>query len=141
MKKSTFFMWLGAFVVTVFTSIIWHAVLFEQSYLKLGVFTRMNDPIYSFGVLAWLSEATAITLLFLRSSWRSHGLVGALKLSFAANLYLAGSTLMGTAAKVEISDLSLFFLLACGFLIVHSIAFGVWLHICENHLAITNRAR
>jgi hypothetical protein len=131
-------MWLGAFVVTVFTSITWHAVIFEQTYLKLGVFTRMNDPIYAFGALAWVFEATAITLLFLHSSWREDGLKGALKLSFAANLYLAGSTLMGTAAKVEINDLSLFFLLAGSFLIVHSIAFGLWLHISENHLTRTS---
>lgn len=139
MTKSIFFMWLGALTVTVFTSIIWHAVIFEQAYLKMGAFTRMDDPIYAFGTLAWLFEATAITLLFLHSTWRNEGLKGALKLSFVTNLYLAGSTLMGTAAKVEINDLSLFFLLAGGFLVVHTTAFGLWLHFAQQNLLRTRR--
>ncbi|MBG6160749.1 hypothetical protein IWQ54_000399 [Labrenzia sp. EL_195] len=119
--------WIGAFVLTAVTSIVWHVALFEQRYVELGVFTRMADPIYAFGFLAWIMEATAITSLYIHSKWATDGLWGALKLSWCVSLYAAASALVGTAAKVEIADLTGWFLIAGGFIFLHGTILGTWL--------------
>lgn len=127
MNRAFLTTWIGAFSLTVVTSIVWHVVLFEQRYVELGVFTRMADPIYAFGWLAWIMEATAITLLYVNSRWADAGSWGALKLSWCVSLYAAASTLFGTAAKVEISDLTGWFLIAGGFTVLHATMLGAWL--------------
>ncbi|WFE89814.1 hypothetical protein K1718_00185 [Roseibium porphyridii] len=127
MNRKFLITWVGVFVLTAATSIIWHVALFEQRYLELGVFTRMADPIYAFGFLAWIMEATAITLLYVHSKWADHGLWGALKLSWCVSLYAAASALVGTAAKVEISDLTGWFLIAGGFIFLHATVLAAWL--------------
>ncbi|WP_434054456.1 MAG: hypothetical protein RDA78_06090 [Roseibium sp.] len=127
--------WIGAFSLTVVTSIVWHVVLFEQRYVELGVFTRMADPIYAFGWLAWIMEATAISVLYINSRWADAGFWGALKLSWCVSLYAAASTLFGTAAKVEISDLTGWFLIAGGFIFLHATMLGAWLAFAPKYRA------
>lgn len=87
----------------------------------------MADPIYPVGLLAWIMEATAITVLYLRSTWNTEGLWGALKLSWSVSLFAAASAVVGIAAKVEISNLTLWFSIAGGFVFLHGFALGIWL--------------
>ncbi|KZM49946.1 hypothetical protein [Labrenzia sp. OB1] len=129
MTRQFLITWVGAFFLTAATSIIWHVSLFEQRYVELGVFTRMSDPVYAFGFLAWILEATAITVLYIHSNWAEQGLWGALKLSWCVSLYAAASALFGTAAKVEISDLAGWFLIAGGFILLHATILGIWLSV------------
>ncbi len=131
MTKQFLVTWLGSFVLITITSIVWHVALFEQRYLELGVFTRMADPIYAFGFLAWIMEATAITFLYLRSGWAEDGLMGSLKLAWTVSLYAAASVLVGTAAKVQISDMSGWFLLEGGFIFLRATILGLWLSIAS----------
>ena len=89
MTRQFAFTWAGSFLVITSVSVIWHVLLFEQQYLNLGVFTRMDNPLYGFGLLAWVMEASAITWLYVGSRWSEMGLLGALGLSWAVNLFVA----------------------------------------------------
>lgn len=111
--------WAAAFALTIFVSIFWHVVLFEQAYLELGVYTRMDSPIYVFGLLAWLMESAAFVAIFFQTRWAKEGISGGLAFAGLMAAFTAAASLIGTAAKVEISDLMLWFALSGGFLILH----------------------
>lgn len=117
----------GAFLITACLAVFWHVVLFEQQFLSLGVFTRMDDPIYPFGVIAWLLEAVAIVLIYFRTDWQNGSMLDALKVAWLMGLYSAASVLFGMAAKVKIDDLVLWFLLSGGFIVLHTTLLGLWL--------------
>lgn len=114
--------WGAAFLLTLFISVFWHVALFEQAYLELGVYTRMDNPIYGFGFLAWIMESTAFVAIFLSSKWGQQGILGGLKLALFMAMFTAAASVVGSAAKIEIADLPHWFLLSGGFLVVH---FGV----------------
>ncbi|QTD57329.1 hypothetical protein [Parasphingorhabdus cellanae] len=119
MTKQHLVIWALALVITIFISIFWHVILFEQAYLNLGVYTRMDSPIYGFGLVAWLMESTAFVVIYFRSSWSSEGISGGLKLAMLMAIFTAAASVMGSAAKVQINDLTQWFLLSGGFLAAH----------------------
>ena len=117
----------GAFVITACIAVFWHVVLFQQQFLALGVFTRMDDPLYLYGLMAWGFEALAIVLIYFRTDWRNASLFDALKVAWIMGLFAAASALFGVAAKVRIDDLPLWFLLSGGFIVIHTTLLGIWL--------------
>lgn len=122
MTKRHWVVWAAALAITIFVSIFWHVVLFEQAYLDLGVYTRMDNPIYGIGLVAWLMESAAFVAIFFHTKWAKDNIAGALKFAALMAIFTAAASLMGSAAKVEIADLSGWFLLSGGFLTFH---FGV----------------
>ncbi len=118
---------LGAFLITSSFAIIWHVVLFERQFLSLGVFTRMDDPIYPFGIVAWVLESLALVAIFLRTNWHDGTVFQAVTLAWCVGAFAAASSLFGVAAKVRIDDLTLWFLLTGGFIFLHMTALGLWL--------------
>jgi hypothetical protein len=117
--------WLAALLVTIFISILWHVILFEQAFLSLGVYTRMDNPIYGFGLTAWLLESTAFVVLYFKSSWSGKGVRAALAFSLLMGAFTAAASLMGSAAKVDIVSISSWFALAGGFILVHFTLMGL----------------
>lgn len=117
----------GAFLITAFIAVFWHVVLFEQQFLSLGVFTRMDDPLYPFGIAAWFFEALALVLIYFRTDWRNGTMLDALKVAWLMGLFAAASAMFGMAAKVRIDDLVLWFLLTGGFIVLHTTLLGLWL--------------
>ncbi len=117
----------GAFLITACLAVLWHVILFEQQFLRLGVFTRMDDPIYPFGVTAWILEVLAIVLIYFRTDWRNSTLFDALQIAWLMGVFSAASALFGIAAKVRIDDLVLWFLLTGGFIALHTTLLGLWL--------------
>ncbi|MEP3277468.1 MAG: hypothetical protein ABJN26_14740 [Stappiaceae bacterium] len=118
----------GAFVITACFAVLWHVVLFEQQFLTLGVFTRMDEPIYPFGLAAWVLESIAIVLIYFRTDWRNNTMFEALKIAWLVGAYSAASALFGMAAKVRIVDLTLWFGLTGGFIALHTSFLGIWLN-------------
>ena len=118
---------LGAFLITACFAVFWHVFLFEQHFLSLGVFTRMDDPLYAFGLMAWLLESVAIVLIYFLTDWRRATLRDALKLAWLVGAYSAASALFGTAAKIRIDDIALWFALTGGFIVLHTTLLGLWL--------------
>jgi len=117
--------WAAALGLTIFASIFWHVVLFEQAYLDLGVYTRMDNPIYGFGLMAWLMESAAFVAIYFNTKWAKESVAGALKLSVLMAVFTAAASVMGSAAKVQIVDLAQWFLLSGGFLVFHFGLMGI----------------
>ena len=117
----------GAFLITACFAILWHVALFEQQFLSLGVFTRMDEPLYFYGMTAWVIEALALVLVFFRTDWKNGSMLEALKVAWLMGLFAAASSLFGMAAKVQIDDLILWFLLTGGFIALHTTFLGLWL--------------
>lgn len=127
MTKTQTVAFVGAFLITACLAVFWHVILFEQQFLSLGVFTRMDDPLYFYGMIAWVLEALAIVLIFFRTDWQNASMLDALKVAWLVGLYSAASALFGIAAKIRIDDLILWFLLTGGFIVLHSTLLGLWL--------------
>lgn len=125
MEFRTFlFSWAATLAATIAFSVLWHVVLFEEVWLALGVYNRMDDPIYGFGIAAWVLESGAFVALF-RSSKRARQSIGhALIFSVLVGAVVSASTLFGTAAKVEISNLSIWFALQGTFVLSHFLLLG-----------------
>ncbi|MFG5384481.1 hypothetical protein [Yoonia sp. R2-816] len=117
----------GAFLITACIAVFWHVVLFEQQFLGLGVYTRMDEPLYFYGVTAWALEALALVLVYFLTDWRNGSMLDALKVAWLMGLFAAASSLFGVAAKVRIDDLILWFLLTGGFIVLHTTLLGLWL--------------
>ncbi|WP_298299166.1 hypothetical protein [uncultured Litoreibacter sp.] len=117
----------GAFLITALFAVFWHVVLFEQQFLSLGVFTRMDEPLYFYGVTAWALEAIALVLIYFRTDWRNGSILDALKVAWLMGLFASASAMFGMAAKVRIDDLVLWFLLTGGFIALHTTLLGLWL--------------
>ncbi|WP_395373896.1 hypothetical protein [Marinicella sp. W31] len=133
MKKTHVISWLACLILTITLSVIWHVVLFEQAYQQLGVYTRMNDPIYEFGMLAWFLESSAFVIVYFQCKWSYEGISGGLKFGLWMAVFVSASVLIGAAAKTNISDLSLWFILTGGFLALHFSLMGVALGIINSH--------
>lgn len=114
-----------ALAITIAISILWHVALFAEAFERLGVFTRMTDPIYPFGLLAWMLESAAFVIIYFRTGWSHEGLAGALKYAWLMAVFTAAASLVGTAAKADIPDLTGWFLLSGGFITLHFTALGV----------------
>ncbi len=117
----------GAFVITAGFAVLWHVILFEQRFLALGIFSRMDDPIYAFGLGAWLLESLAIVLIFFRTNWRAANVADTVTFAWLMGAFAAASSLFGMAAKTRIDDLTAWFLLTGGFIVVHTTLLGLWL--------------
>ncbi|WP_299740752.1 hypothetical protein [uncultured Roseobacter sp.] len=127
MTKPQILAFAGAFLITACLAVFWHVALFEQQFLRLGVFTRMDDPLYLYGVSAWVLESLAIVLIYFRTDWRNAAWLDALKVAWLMGVFTAASALFGIAAKVRIDDLMLWFLLTGGFIALHTTLLGLWL--------------
>ncbi len=101
--------------------------LFEDQYLQLGVYTRMDNPIYAFGFLAWIMESVPFVLIFFRTRWSKSGLYVALKYSRLMAIFTAASSIAGAAAKIHVGDLSGWFLLSGSFVFLHFTLMGLML--------------
>ncbi len=127
MTRTQWVAFVGAFLITACLAVFWHVFLFEQQFLNLGVFTRMDDPLYLYGMIAWVLEALAIVLLYFRTDWRNGSVFDAVKVAWLMGLFSAASALFGIAAKVRIDDLVLWFLLTGGFIALHTTLLGLWI--------------
>lgn len=118
----------AALAATIAYSILWHVILFEELWLGLGVYTRMDNPIYGLGLIAWVLESVGFVTLFRSSNWARKSGKHALLFSASIAAIVAASTLFGTAAKVEISSLTTWFWLQGGFVFSHFLLLGsvVW---------------
>jgi len=64
-------------------------------------------------------ESTAFVLVYFHTKWSQQGIFGSLKYSWMMGVYGAAALLVGAAAKIQISDLSLWFLLTGCFIFIH----------------------
>ncbi|MEM9027964.1 MAG: hypothetical protein AAGC70_06315 [Pseudomonadota bacterium] len=117
----------GVLATTVFISVIWHITLFEQQYPQLGVYTRMDNPIYAFGIATWLMGSIALAVIFFQTNWRYQGLKGALTYATLMAVFAVSSTLMGAAAKIDIPNLALWFALGGSSPLLHFSLLGLML--------------
>jgi len=85
----------------------------------------MDNPDYGYGILAWLMESIGFILVYFQTSWSKQGIVGALKFSWLMGIFLTSSALVGVAAKVELSDISHWFLLTDGFYGIYFTLMGI----------------
>lgn len=123
--------WFAALVATISYSLLWHAILFQDIWLALGVYTRMDNPVYGYGLLAWVLESGAFVALFYTSQWTRSSAKNAILFSILIGSIVAASTLFGTAAKVEISDVTTWFYLQGGFVFSHFLFLGFVVSIVE----------
>lgn len=114
-----------ALTITIAVSIVWHVALFAEAFEQLGVFTRMTDPIYPFGLLAWMLESAAFVIIYFQTGWSRKGVSGALQYAWLMAVFTAAASLVGTAAKADIPDLTGWFLLSGGFIALHFTVLGV----------------
>ncbi|TRX61871.1 hypothetical protein FNH22_03600 [Fulvivirga sp. M361] len=105
--------------------VTWHVVLFKGQYIYLGVYNRMDDPIYAFGFLAWILEGFGIAYLFSKSSYAKKGLFSVLKFVWLVGMIVSATETIGSAAKKHIPDMVQWILLSGGFILINYSIMGI----------------
>jgi len=117
--------WMAVFTTSVLFSVTWHVVFFQDAYLRLGVYSRMNEPLYHWGLVAWILETVPFVSIYFRTEFSRKGRWEALKYSWWLAVFTAAPSVAGVAAKVRIDDMTLWFLLAGGFVFFHFTLMGL----------------
>lgn len=103
--------WVGYVLATFAGGFVWHLLLFEQTYVELGIFTRIEDPVIPLGVSAMVIQGAILAYLYPRvSRWRHPALDGVL-FGLLVGAFLATSAVLAEAGKNYVSSLGTWVLL------------------------------
>lgn len=119
MTKKQWLSIIGYLVATFPVAFIWHMILFHENYEALGIYTRLDDPIMEFGMLSMIIQGLVLAIVFPQTTWSQQGLSGGLKFAWLMGLFFASGTVLAAVAKVQVTDLTQWFLLSGGFAFIH----------------------
>lgn len=106
--NSRFFLAFGAYVFVTFAmGFLWHLILFKATYQKLGIFSRIDDPIIPLGLTAMILQGLVLAYLYPFVA-RSGGttIIEGLRFGLLMGLFIASSAVFAEAAKQRVSSLT-----------------------------------
>ena len=98
--------WLAYLVITFAMGFVWHLVLFKKLYAKLGIFTRIDDPIIPLGFAAMLIQGAVLAYLYPLIAQAGDPVPEGLRFGLLMGLFIASSAVIAEAAKQRVSSLS-----------------------------------
>lgn len=97
--------WLGYVLATFAGGAVWHLLLFRSTYVELGIFTRIEDPVIPLGVSAMVIQGAILAYLYPRvSRWRQPALDGVL-FGLLVGAFLTTSAVLAEAGKNYVASL------------------------------------
>ena len=97
--------WLAYLVITFAMGFVWHLVIFKELYAKLGIFTRIDDPIIPLGFTAMLIQGAVLAYLYPLIAKSGSPISEGLKFGLLMGLFIASSAVIAEAAKQRVSSL------------------------------------
>lgn len=97
--------WLAYVVATFALGFVWHLLLFKPTYLKLGIYSRLEDPIFPLGLSAMLIQGAVLAYCYPHFQ-AGHGvLADGLRFGLLFGLFIASSAVLAEAAKQRCSSI------------------------------------
>ncbi|OYW74025.1 MAG: hypothetical protein B7Z37_19355 [Verrucomicrobia bacterium 12-59-8] len=107
-----YFLASGAYIVTTFIlGFVWHLVLFKSTYQRLGIFSRIDDPIIPLGLTAMILQGLVLAYLYPLVSNGGAVLFEGLRFGLIMGLFIASSAVFAEAAKQRVTSLPTWLLL------------------------------
>ena len=97
--------WLAYVVVTFAIGFVWHLVLFKELYAKLGIYSRLDDPIVSLGLSAMLIQGAVLAYLYPLIAKPGSPVLEGLRFGLIMGLFIASSAVIAEAAKQRVTSL------------------------------------
>ena len=97
--------WFSYLVITFAMGFVWHLVIFKELYAKLGIFTRIDDPIIPLGFTAMLIQGAVLAYLYPLITKGGSPIPEGLKFGLLMGLFIASSAVIAEAAKQRVSSL------------------------------------
>ena len=101
-----FFATWGAYVVIAFIlGYAWHLKAFKMLYRRLGIYSRLEDPIIPLGLLSMLVQGAVLAYLYPRMVGSDHHWHDTFHFSLSMGLFLASAAVFAEAAKQRVTSL------------------------------------
>jgi len=84
---------------------VWHLVTFKDLYAKLGIFSRIDDPIIPLGFAAMLIQGGVLAYLYPLIATSGSPVYEGIKFGLLMGLFIASSAVIAEAAKQRVSSL------------------------------------
>ena len=97
--------WLAYLVITFAMGFVWHLVAFKALYAKLGIYSRLDDPIIPLGITAMLIQGAVLAYLFPIVAKNGGWVLEGVKFGLLMGLFIASSAVFAEAAKQRVSSL------------------------------------
>jgi hypothetical protein len=124
-----FWSWLTYVVITFVMGFVWHLVLFKDLYARLGIFTRIDDPIIPLGLAAMFIQGAVLAYLYPLVA-RNGGVVReGIRFGLITGLFIASSAVVAEAAKQRVSSLTMW-------LTVESVYYALQFVLCGIAIAL-----
>ncbi len=125
MRIKTFLWGAMAYILVVFpVAVVWHVVLFKNTYDELGYFGR-KEPIFALGLLAIAVQGLVLSYAYARLYRGGNPLKEGLKFGLVAGIFLWSSHVIATAAKSDISPLAAFIAIETAYLTIQFVLVGL----------------
>lgn len=125
MSREFVLAWAVYVVVTFGLGFVWHLVLFRRTYSRLGVFSRIDDPVIPLGIAAMLIQGGILAYLYPLFPSSDTPLETGLRFGLVAGAFLASSAVVAEAAKQRVSSLSTWLVLETAYYLIQFAAVGV----------------
>ena len=128
---SFFASWLAYVVVTFAMGFVWHLVLFKELYAKLGIYSRLDDPIIPLGLSAMLVQGAVLAYLYPLLARPGSPAFEGLRFGLIMGLFIASSAVLAEAAKQRVTSLPTW-------LVVESIYYAIQFSLCGIAIAFVH---
>jgi hypothetical protein len=119
------FAWLAYVLITFALGFVWHLLLFKQTYQKLGIFSRIDDPIVPLGLCAMIIQGAVLAYCYPYFQRGQSSLADGLRFGLLFGLFIASSAVFAEAAKQRVSSLPLWLGLESVYYAIQFSAVGV----------------
>jgi hypothetical protein len=123
--------WLVYVVVTFAMGFVWHLLLFKDLYVKLGIYSRLDDPIVPLGLSAMLIQGAVLAYLYPLFAKQGNFLIEGLRFGLLMGLFLASSAVLAEAAKQRVTSLPTW-------LVVEAIYYAIQFSLCGIAIAFVH---
>jgi hypothetical protein len=97
--------WAGYVLATFVGGAVWHLVLFQDVYVELGIFSRIEDPVIPLGVSAMLIQGGFLAYLYPLVSDRQRPVFDGGRFGVLVGVFLATSAVLAEAGKNYVASL------------------------------------
>lgn len=117
--------WAAYLVVTFAGGATWHLMLFRPTYVRLGIFTRIEDPIIPLGLSAMLLQGAILSYVYPIFARRERPVREGLEFGLLAALFIGSSAVLAEAGKNYVSSLGTWLLLEWSYYLLQFLLSGV----------------
>ena len=114
-----YFLATGAYIVVTFIlGFVWHLVLFKKTYQRLGIFSRIDDPIIPLGLTAMILQGLVLAYLYPHIFTGGPFLSEGLRFGLLMGLFIASSAVFAEAAKQRVTSLPIWLALESAYYLI-----------------------